>query len=135
MNNIKVNYSFISELEGGAQLKGYVPDAANSKSGVTIATGFDIGQRSREDLERMFFIARPSLIDKLLPYCEQHGEHAQMMLNLMPLKVSEDEATLIDGQGSPQAVNRGVGLTAEERRTTSNRVTEVDRAINGWQVS
>ncbi len=96
MNNIKVNYSFISELEGGAQLKGYVPDAANSKSGVTIATGFDIGQRSREDLERMFFIARPSLIDKLLPYCEQHGEHAQMVLNLMPLKVSEDEATLID---------------------------------------
>ncbi|WP_024602996.1 pesticin C-terminus-like muramidase [Pseudoalteromonas sp. TB41] len=96
MNNIKVNYSFISELEGGAQLKGYVPDAANSRSGVTIATGFDIGQRSREDLERMFFIARPSLIDKLVPYCEQHGEHAEMMLKLMPLKVTEDEATLID---------------------------------------
>lgn len=96
MNNIKVNYSFISELEGGAQLVGYVPDAANSKSGVTIATGFDIGQRSREDLERMFCIAKPSLIDKLVPYCEQHGEHAEMMLKLMPLKVTEDEATLID---------------------------------------
>lgn len=95
MNNIKVNYSFISELEGGAQLKGYVPDADNSRSGVTIATGFDIGQRSHECLERMFK-AQPQLIDKLLPYCEQHGEHAEMMLKLMPLKVTKDEATLID---------------------------------------
>lgn len=104
MNNIKVNYSFISELEGGAQLIGYVPDVANSKSGVTIATGFDIGQRSRECLERMFK-AQPQLIDKLLPYCEQHGEHAAMMLNLMPLNITQDEAQLIDEYVKCESIN------------------------------
>ncbi|WP_393941438.1 pesticin C-terminus-like muramidase, partial [Shewanella sp. S23-S33] len=42
----QVNFGFISGLEGGPILQGYVPDPKNSNSGVTIATGFDLGQRS-----------------------------------------------------------------------------------------
>ena len=40
MSNI--DWDFILEQEG-FRLKGYVPDAKNSKSGVTIASGFDLG--------------------------------------------------------------------------------------------
>ena len=93
MNNIKVNYSFISELEGGAQLIGYVPDAANSKSGVTIATGFDIGQRSREDLRLLF---PEKLAIKLRPYSLLKGLDAQAELDKSPLAISKHEAQMID---------------------------------------
>ena len=40
MSNI--DWNFISEREGSRILTGYVPDAKGSKSGVTIATGFDL---------------------------------------------------------------------------------------------
>jgi hypothetical protein len=46
-----IDYSFLSNLEGGCKTKGYVPAAKKSKSGVTIATGFDLGQRSESDLK------------------------------------------------------------------------------------
>ena len=48
-----IDYSFLSELEGGSQTTGYVPAAGVSKSGVTIATGFDLGQRSEGDLKAL----------------------------------------------------------------------------------
>jgi hypothetical protein len=48
-----IDYSFLSDLEGGRTTIGYVPAAAVSKSGVTIATGFDLGQRSEADLKRL----------------------------------------------------------------------------------
>tara|TARA_Y100000782_G_scaffold114006_1_gene148716 strand:- start:2691 stop:3248 length:558 start_codon:yes stop_codon:yes gene_type:complete len=128
MTNIKVNYSFISELEGGAQIEGYVPDAANSKSGVTIATGFDIGQRSREDLERMF-PAQQQLIEKLLPYCEQHGEHAAMILNLMPLKVTRDEALLIDECVKCESINHLVEKYNQHSGTKFEQLPEAMQTV------
>ena len=39
-----IDFTFIEKLEG-YRLEGYVPDAENSQSGVTIASGFDLGQR------------------------------------------------------------------------------------------
>jgi type VI secretion system secreted protein VgrG len=38
-----IDFSFIGQLEGN-KTEGYVPDPENSNSGVTIASGFDIGQ-------------------------------------------------------------------------------------------
>lgn len=49
----QIDYSFISQREGGSKLNGYVPAAGVSKSGVTIATGFDLGARSKSDIDRM----------------------------------------------------------------------------------
>ena len=40
----KVDFKFISQLEGGRATTGHVPAAGVSSSGVTIATGFDLGQ-------------------------------------------------------------------------------------------
>ena len=48
MSNI--DFDFILEQEG-FETEGYVPDAENSKSGVTIASGFDLGARVLEDLK------------------------------------------------------------------------------------
>lgn len=61
-----IDYSFLSAREGGVRLDGYVPAPADSKSGVTIATGFDLGQRDRADLSALGLPL--SLIDKLAPY-------------------------------------------------------------------
>ena len=46
MSNI--NWDFILEQEG-FETTGYVPDADNSKSGVTIASGLDLGARKLSD--------------------------------------------------------------------------------------
>jgi hypothetical protein len=62
----KIDYDFISKLEGGRQTTGYVPDTNTSQSGVTIATGFDLGQRNENDLIALNL--PQSLIDKLKPY-------------------------------------------------------------------
>jgi len=91
MNNI--NFGFISELEGGATCVGYVPDAENSKSGVTVATGFDIGQRSSEDLYKLL----PSEVAaKLVPFCQLKGLAAQEALAKEPLKITTNETQIID---------------------------------------
>ena len=48
MSNI--DFDFILKQEG-FETEGYVPDAKNSKSGVTIASGFDLGARVLSDLK------------------------------------------------------------------------------------
>ena len=40
-----IDFAFISSCEGGQRLKAYVPDPEHSESGVTLATGFDLGCR------------------------------------------------------------------------------------------
>jgi len=93
MKNTKVNFGFISGLEGGPTLTGYVPDPEHSKSGVTIATGFDIGQRSVEDLQKLL---PQSLLSKLSPYCQVTKHSAKAALNTWPLTITGDEAEVID---------------------------------------
>lgn len=63
-----INYGFIQTLEGNSNI-GYVPDPEHSKSGVTIASGFDLGARRLSDL-----IGLPkTIIDKLAPYLSLKG--------------------------------------------------------------
>lgn len=91
----KVNFAFISELEGGPVLTGYVPDPDKSNSGVTIATGFDLGQRNEDDLVRLL-PGQNDLIDKLVPYCGLKKQNAVARLNQLPLEITEEEAGCID---------------------------------------
>ncbi len=92
MKKTQVNFSFISLLEGGAQLTGYVPDPDNSKSGVTIATGFDLGCRDADSL----FCFPDELCEKLSPYLGLKKHEAAAALSLTPLVITADEAELID---------------------------------------
>jgi len=100
MSNI--NFGFISELEGGATCIGYVPDAKHSKSGVTVATGFDIGQRSSKDLHTLL---PNEIAAKLALFCQLKGLAAQDALTKAPLKITKHEAQVIDECSKKHFVN------------------------------
>lgn len=89
-----IDYAFLSAREGGVRLDGYVPVPANSRSGVTIATGFDVGQRNRADLVALGLPL--SLVDKLTPYLGVIRFDAQKLLDKKPLRITLLEARLID---------------------------------------
>ena len=101
----KVNFGFISALEGGPVLTGYVPDPVKSNSGVTIATGFDIGQRT--DSELVALIPEHSeLVDKLAFYCGHKRSDAVAVLAICPLHITEQEALIIDNAVKQQLLSR-----------------------------
>ncbi|TNC84817.1 MAG: peptidase [Thalassolituus sp.] len=90
----KIDYKFLSELEGGSRTTGYVPAARVSKSGVTIATGFDLGQRNESDLNKLKLDA--DLISRLKPYLGVKGLPASTLLKTSPLVINSEQAKSID---------------------------------------
>lgn len=60
----RVNFTFLSHCEGGQWLRGYVPVKKTTgkvigKSGMTIATGFDVGQWYASDLRNKLKLPEP----------------------------------------------------------------------------
>ncbi|QLF87985.1 putative pesticin domain protein [Pelagibacter phage Hroenn EXVC015P] len=95
MSNI--DFNFILEQEG-FETKGYVPDAQNSKSGVTIASGFDLGARALKDLDGL----PQDIIDLLTPFLGFKGAEAEEMAS--NLQVSEDQAKTINQFAKSEAI-------------------------------
>lgn len=102
-------HDFLTKWET-RQLRGYIPcDPRNYKggpiaghtpigaSGVTIATGLDLGQQSRTDLIR--FGITGELQDRLAPYLGKTKYRALDALHDMPLSITDAEC---------DAINRGV---------------------------
>ncbi len=89
-----IDYTFLSDLEGGSQTTGYVPAASVSKSGVTIATGFDLGQRGERDLASLKLDA--VLIKTLSPYLGAKGARAKVLIDKSPLVITSAQAEEID---------------------------------------
>lgn len=89
-----IDYKFLSQLEGGSKTIGYVPAANVSKSGVTIATGFDLGQRNEADLKALGLSA--TLIAKLKPYLGKKANDAQKVLKKSPLAITSAQAEEIN---------------------------------------
>jgi hypothetical protein len=98
-----IDWGFISRFEGGAILSGYVPDPDLSKSGVTIATGFDLGQWSPDDFKRLNLSA--SLTAKLLPYVGLKQDAAVKYLSANPLTITQAEAADLDRVAQERVVN------------------------------
>ena len=71
-----------------------MPASQVSKSGVTIATGFDLGQRNEADLTKLGLSA--ALIVKLKPYLGKTGKDAADALTAQSLTISAAEAEEID---------------------------------------
>src|SRR5215216_283993 len=73
----EVDWDFIDEREG-VHTTGYVPNGSNRRpdanSGVTIATGFDLGRRSVDDLRRLGL--DDDLVALLTPYLGLRGQAA-----------------------------------------------------------
>lgn len=87
MSNI--DWNFILEQEG-FRLKGYVPNPEGSDSGVTIASGFDLGARSVSDLKGL----SKEIIDLLTPYLGIKGASADEVAS--NLVVSDEQAKTIN---------------------------------------
>lgn len=85
-------WSFIASLEGRDVLTGYVPDPEGSRSGVTIASGVDLGHMGSRE-----FLSLPKDVQDLVqPYLGLTGLRAQEALKAKPLKVTADQAKALD---------------------------------------
>jgi len=85
------------------------------KSGVTIASGFDLGQHSQKYLTKLGLSSE--LRKRLEPYMELKGETAKQALRAAPLYVTKAEAI---------AINKAVKLDkAEEAANLYNRDSEL----------
>jgi len=84
-----VDFNFIEDREG-FKIIGYVPDAEGSKSGVTIASGFDLGVRKLSDLNGL----PEEIINKLEPYLGLKGNEA--ISKAKQLKITREEGKIIN---------------------------------------
>jgi len=98
----QIDWGFISKKEGGSKLEGYVPDPTGSKSGVTIATGFDLGARGPQDIKGL----SPELQAKLAPFLGLKGEKAVVALKFRELKITAKEAKEIDKMSKSGALSK-----------------------------
>lgn len=100
----RIDYRFLGKLEGGSRTIGYVPAPGASKSGVTIATGFDLGQRNEDDLRALKL--DQALITQLRPYLGMTGANAQALLVKTPLLITVNQAQAIDSAIKSEHVER-----------------------------
>lgn len=84
-----IDWNFIGTLEE-VRLEGYIPDAGDS--GVTIATGIDLGRQSPTSIAGL----PDGLRARLVPYLGLRGPAAVAALHARPLSVSGAEAVLLD---------------------------------------
>jgi len=85
-----VDWKTIEQFEGGNQQKGYVPQSG--KSGVTVSTGFDVGQR--QNLEGL----SPEVQAKLQPFLGAKREEAQRRLASMGgVELTPEQAQEVSG--------------------------------------
>jgi len=97
-----IDWDFISQKEGGSKLEGYVPDPTGSKSGVTIATGFDLGARGPQDIKGL----SPELQAKLEPFLGLKGKDAVAALKSRGLKITSAEAREIDKMSKGSSLSK-----------------------------
>lgn len=88
IKDTKIDTQFIRKVEGSV-LKGYVPLATKTRSGVTVADGFDLGQMNRIEFSQLPI--SNSLKNKLLPYVGLTSLKAKNFLKNHPLTITTGE--------------------------------------------
>lgn len=102
----RINFTFIAKLEGDQWLRGYIPikrsGVVMGRSGMTVASGFDVGQRSAAEMSSFGF--PPALASKLKPFADQpfkgrtKDQVAATVAKLGPVPIlTKQEADLCDG--------------------------------------
>lgn len=89
-----IDWDFIEAREGKAVAKAYVPDPKNSKSGVTVGSGVDLGQQSTASLATLKLSSE--LVAKLKPYLGLKQEAAVAALKKAPLVLTKPETHELD---------------------------------------
>lgn len=97
-----IDFAFIAELEGSKR-QGYVPNPEDSNSGVTIGCGFDLGQRSAQEIRNAFDI---ELANKLLPYVGLKRYRAVEKVEERPLTITSAQEIIINEFCHAQAKSR-----------------------------
>ncbi|ATB49401.1 pesticin [Corallococcus macrosporus DSM 14697] len=115
-----VDWDFIAEREGRSVQDGYVPDPTGSKSGVTVATGVDLGARDMGDLDRLGL--SDALKTKLEPYLGLQGQEAADFLENNPLNLTADEVKELDRAVKGEALDNIVN----EYNTEVERLNAAD---------
>lgn len=115
--NTNIDWNFISSLEGN-ELTGYVPDAKNSKSGVTIASGFDLGARNEHDIKGL----PKNLQKKLFPFLSLKGEQAEKIAH--NLVITQKESDIINNFAKRKVVN---GLSSSYYRYTGTHFADLPK--------
>ncbi|USD39977.1 type VI secretion system tip protein VgrG [Vibrio sp. SCSIO 43135] len=90
---LDIDHEFIQQLEG-SKLEGYVPEPDISQSGVTIATGFDLGARSVSDLVNLGL--PENLVVRFTPYLGLKRYEAMERLEANPLTITNEELTIVN---------------------------------------
>ena len=105
---------YLEKKEGARKLKGYVPTYKSGKvvgkSGVTVASGFDLGQHDDRELRAMGFF--PGLRDRLRPYMTKklQGQAALNFVKENPVSITNEEARMIDRRAQTHKYDRIAGL-------------------------
>ena len=99
ISNSKVDFDFIKEKEG-FEVDGYVPNPEGSNSGVTIASGFDLGSRNVDDLKGL----DKDLIATLTKYLGKQKEEAAAELIRFPLTITEEQATSLNKKAKEESL-------------------------------
>ena len=102
----------LERFEGKGIAKGYVPADKSGKafgaSGVTVATGVDLGQQTKEGLAAMGIPA--AVISRLAPYLGAKREEAQYLLAREPLHLTQEEVDVIDRAVHAKYIDQAAGL-------------------------
>ncbi len=88
LEQTQIDHHFLKKMEG-SKLNGYVPLANNSKSGVTIANGFDLGQLNLKEFNNLSLDEK--LKNKLRPYVGLRQHQAKTFLQRHPLTITIQE--------------------------------------------
>ena len=94
-----IDFDFIKDREG-FEIIGKVPDVKGSKSGVTIASGFDLGARKLSDLNGL----PKEIIDKLKPFLGLKGNEAVAVAE--KLKITKEEGKIINQFAKRESLTR-----------------------------
>lgn len=99
-----IDWHFIAALEGAGVLTGYVPVAETSNSGVTIASGVDLGQTGPRQID--FWPIDDALKMRLRLYCGLKRQDAVDFLRAHPLTISRSECDEIDAAVQAEQASR-----------------------------
>jgi hypothetical protein len=119
----------LGHFEGKAIEKGYIPcrdGVPLGMSGVTIGTGFDLGQQTQAELQKLQL--PEALCKKLAPYLGRKKLNALAYLKEHPLELTSEEVAALD-----RAVHEKYILETE--RLFGDNFTDVPKQVQAIAVS
>lgn len=124
-----IDWDFVKRLEKSRVLKGYVPKRKDGtvigNSGVTIATGVDLGSKDAYFLTHVLELPM-YLVRHLYNYLGRKKEDAVKALELYPLHITESEAIVLD---TAMGIYTLKELAKDWRKHTHTSFTELPKEV------